>query len=51
MAVCHALKNLGTCKSVEAAEALVKLKGEEAGSMNFVQHGGSVGWDHDAIKA
>lgn len=31
MAVCHALKNLGTCKSVEAAEALVKLKGEEGG--------------------
>lgn len=30
MAVCHALKNLGTCSSVEAAEALVKLQGQEA---------------------
>eukprot|EP00913_Durusdinium_trenchii_P011279 g10592.t1 len=26
VAVCHALKNLGTCKSLEAAEALVKAE-------------------------
>eukprot|EP00438_Fugacium_kawagutii_P007163 Skav231638 [mRNA] locus=scaffold1135:173981:200700:+ [translate_table: standard] len=32
MAVCHALKNLGTCSSLEAAEALVKLQGQEARS-------------------
>lgn len=30
MAVCHALKNLGTCSTLEAAEALVKRKGDEA---------------------
>ena len=24
--MCHALKNLGTCKSLEAAEALVKAE-------------------------
>ena len=31
MAVCHALKNLGTCSTLEAAEALVKRKGDEGG--------------------